>query len=72
MYKVSRILQSLSELVIHRSMEKRKESNISDMTVNNLKISIVLEIVLVLIYRMISSYKCKLQVWKTRVCRWKI
>jgi len=71
-YKVSRILQSLSELVIHRSMEKRKESNISDMTVNNLKISIVLEIVLVLIYRMISSYKCKLQVWKTRVCRWKI
>ena len=60
MYKISRILQSLLELAIYRIIEKREVDNISNITINNLGIFVVSEIVLVLIYKVVGSYKYKL------------
>ena len=60
MYKVSKVLWNSLELAIHRSTRKKEVDNILNITINNLRIFIVLEIKLVLIYRVVSSCKCEL------------
>ena len=68
MCKVSKALWSSLELAIHRSTGKKEVGNILNMTINSLRMSIVLGIKLALMYRVVSSCKCELWVWETRVC----
>jgi len=56
-YNISRTLQSLLELIIYRSMEKREVSNIH---IDNLVMSTVLEIALTLVHRVVGGYRYKL------------
>jgi len=60
MYKVSKVLWSSLKLAIHRSIEKKEVGNILNMTINSLRMSIVLGIKLALMYRVVSSCKCEL------------
>ena len=53
MCKISRILQSLLKLAIHKDIEKREVSNI---LISNLEIFTVLENRSVLIYKVVGSY----------------
>lgn len=57
MYNISITLQSLLELMIYRSMGKREVSNIH---IDNLVMSIVSEIALALVHRVVGGYKYKL------------